>query len=443
MASSEYDWQAEKDDDDIVDMMVMELLSSSDEEEDEDAGPPRSRKKNKDRDFPLAYANVIRDYFSGPDSIYDEKDFERRFRVPRVIFNCIWEKLQGEYPFVGPVKDALGKPGIFPLVRLVACFRHIAYGDGYDREDEYCRMSEDSVRVSAKAFCRLVKKHFPEYLNRSPSEAEKQAITERNSRRGFPGHLASWDCKHFAWHKCPMWLHGQHKGHAEGVTLILEAIADYNCYLMYANFGDPGSLNDINVLDKSSIVGSMIDGSFNTTIEPYEINGRQRDWLYFLADGIYPDWSVFVKTYADPVDARTRCFSKHQEGARKDVERAFGILVQKFQILQRPLRMWNKADAVELLHCCVILHNMVVAHYGDDYLNQPDAKAYAEATEQDDRSWPLFGRVEVSADTIKGDGAEVFALRVSCFTGNMMSRVQHHELKEDLTEHIYTLFGEN
>ena len=392
----------------------------------------------------MAYLTVgVKDYFTGPESIYDEKDFERRFRVRRVIFNCIWEKLEGEAPFVHRT-DALGKRGIYPLVRMVACFRHLAYGDGYDREDEYCRMSEDSVRNSVKAFCRLIKKHFPEYLNRNPSASEKEAIVQRNTERGFPGHFASWDCKHFSWHKCPMWLHGQHKGHAEGVTLILEAIADYNCYIMYANFGDPGSLNDINVLDKSSIVGAMIDGTFDTTITPYEINGTVRDWLYFLADGIYPDWSVFVKTYADPVDSRTKTFAKHQEGARKDVERAFGIVVQKFQILQRPLRMWSQGDAVDLLHCCVILHNMVVAHYGDEYLSQDEARVYnAEANEDDTRKWPLFGGVEVSAQTIANDGAELFASRVACFTGNMMSNVQHYKLKADLTEHIFTRYGHN
>ena len=54
--ASEYDWQAEKEADDIIDTMIMELMSSSDEEEEK---LTRERKKNKDRNFPLAYATVV------------------------------------------------------------------------------------------------------------------------------------------------------------------------------------------------------------------------------------------------------------------------------------------------------------------------------------------------------------------------------------------------
>jgi len=106
--------------------------------------------------------------------------------------------------------------------------------------------------------------------------------------RGFPGAFASWDCKHFNWKNCSIRLTGQHKGHADGgkKTLIMEAIADPDTYLLYIHFGEPGSLNNINILGKSSIIGSIMDGSFNAKVWEYNINGRMRDWLYFLADGI-------------------------------------------------------------------------------------------------------------------------------------------------------------
>ena len=52
--------------------------------------------------------------------------------------------------------------------------------------------------------------------------------------------------------------------------------------------------------------------------------GRDR---YYLADGIYPRWSTFVKTISNPVPGgKNAWFAKIQEACRKDVERAFGVL---------------------------------------------------------------------------------------------------------------------
>ena len=63
-------------------------------------------------------------------------------------------------------------------------------------------------------------------------------------------------------------------------------------------FGLPVSLNDIKVLDKSPTMGKILSGSFPPRME-YVVNGVARHMLYFLADGIYPDYAVFVKTISN------------------------------------------------------------------------------------------------------------------------------------------------
>ncbi|XP_053686446.1 uncharacterized protein LOC128735985 [Sabethes cyaneus] len=114
----------------------------------------------------------------------------------------------------------------------------------------------------------------------------------------------------------------------------LEAIASSDTHIWHSFFGSPGSLNDINILDRSPLVNNIVNGG--TLDAKYRLNGKQRHQGYLLADGIYPDWAVFVKTISNPKNAKEKLFSKLQESYRKDVERAFGIMT------------------------CIILHNMRV-----------------------------------------------------------------------------------
>jgi Plant transposon protein len=53
-------------------------------------------------------------------------------------------------------------------------------------------------------------------------------------------------------------------------------------------------------------------------------------------------------------------FAKHYEGARKSVERVFGILFKRFRILHRPSRLLYKEDIWDVVRTCCILHNMIV-----------------------------------------------------------------------------------
>ena len=153
--------------------------------------------------------------------------------------------------------------------------------------------------VALKSSCVILIKEFGnQHLNQMPTETEKKRTLKVNASKGFPGCLGSWDCKHFVWANCSLALQGQHKGHTDGGkhTKISEAIADDACFFWHINFGNPGSLNEINAPDKSSIVGGMISGQFNLKTEPFSINGIVRDWLHFLVDGTCCDWATSVKT---------------------------------------------------------------------------------------------------------------------------------------------------
>ena len=59
-------------------------------------------------------------------------------------------------------------------------------------------------------------------------------------------------------------------------------------------------------------------------------------------------------------DVHVRSYSFNQESIRKDIERLFGILQSRFEILRRENRRWELHETIRISNCCVILHNIMV-----------------------------------------------------------------------------------
>ena len=206
----------------------------------------------------------------------------------------------------------------------------LAYGTAADSLDEYLRLSETTCLLSLKELCKIVVETFEKEYLRQPNEDDLKRILSINAARGFPGCIGSIDCRHWAWKNCPMAWAGQFQGKEKKPTIVLEAIADAELWIWHACFGAPGSLNDINVMDSSPTIGSILAGTFPPRF-PYVIHGRFRSLPYYLADGIYPNWSIFVKTIKTPANSKEKIFAKAQEAVRKDIERAFGVLMARWQ----------------------------------------------------------------------------------------------------------------
>ena len=58
-------------------------------------------------------------------------------------------------------------------------------------------------------------------------------------------------------------------------------------------------------------------------------------------------------------------FKAAQESARKDVERAFGVLKQRWSILRNHARGWSSAKLRNIMYTCIILHNMILEDDGN------------------------------------------------------------------------------
>ena len=145
---------------------------------------------------------------------------------------------------------------------------------------------------------------------------------------------------------------GQFQDKDKNMSIILEVVADHSLWIWHAFFGLPGCNNDINVLDNSPFLLNMLQEAGHDI--SFEVNGHVYPRYYLLTDGIYRTWTCFVQPIHNHVGEMKEHFAKCQEDSRKDVERAFGVLQARWEIIKNLVRQWDLGIIEELhdgLHC--------------------------------------------------------------------------------------------
>jgi hypothetical protein len=229
---------------------------------------------------------------------------------------------------------------------------------------------------------------------------------------------------------CPTSWRGAFQGAGGKASIVLEAVASYDLHIWHAFIGVPGSNNDLNVLDASPILDEYLaDDAVRVS---FEVNGRSYNSPYWLADGIYPDYRCFVKTFSAPIGEKQALFAKAQEAIRKDVERAFGVLQARFSIVASPAKHWKLKDIRTVWRCCIILHNMIVE---DDRrtgrIQLPSHLDYTVGRRGDEAHVIRLQRFEPSEM-----GHKPYLEKYSALVG---SSTEHCMLKRDLVEHHWNM----
>lgn len=208
-------------------------------------------------------------------------------------------------------------------------------------------------------------------------------------------------------------------GKNEKPTVTLEAVVDARLWCWHCFFGVPGGNNDLNILDRSPLLTDLMHGRAPEVT--FQVNGNSHRMGYYLADGIYPDWKVFVKSIKRPRGEKEKNYAERQEGDRKDVERFFAALQNQFHIIRYPCNLWDEKAMSSILVCCVILHNMII----EDEWGQELEKL----TKTDDFDVKDFQ---------KGDEVQS-QIKFQEVRQEYMNSEAHYNLRHDLMEHLWDL----
>ncbi|XP_057771126.1 protein ALP1-like [Salvia miltiorrhiza] len=391
-----------------------------------DPPPPRPRKKRTvvRRDREGGAERLHRDYFS-VEPVYGPQFFRRRFRMSRELFLRIVNALEVD-PYFQQRPDAIGRLSFSPIQKCTAAVRQLAYRTAADCCDEYLRIGETTALECLKKFCKAIVRIFGGTYLRRPTTADVQRITATHeARHGFPGMLGSLDCMHWGWKNCPVAWHGAYtRGDQGEPTIILEAVVSQDLWIWHAFFGVAGSNNDINMLHQSTLFNDVLAG--HEAAVHFLANNSHHTRGYYLTDGIYPDWPVFVKSFQFPNDEKKRRFKVMQEAARKDVERAFGVLQARWGIIRGPSRLWKAELMSSIMFACIILHNMIIEDEGGNASN----------FDGDDGEGPSS-----TPQTQFNSGAPPEFAAYLARNASLKDARLHARLRDDLVEHIWARFG--
>ena len=93
-------------------------------------------------------------------------------------------------------------------------------------------------------------------------------------------------------------------------------------------------------------------------------------WGYYLVDEIYPEWVTLVKLIAElAIDDHKRIrYKRMHKAAKKDRERAFGVLKKKMIYITNHARQTRLEKIRNMICTYIILHNMIRNINGRGYL---------------------------------------------------------------------------
>jgi hypothetical protein len=279
--------------------------------------------------------------------------FRSMFRMSHACFLTILEKIG---PYMERDRSQSDKAGgyISPSMQLGMSLRYLA-GDSYlDIHDTY-GVSKSSFYSLVFECLQLIVQHYPIVFPSDPAALKNLAdgFQQRQHKhmRVFLYALGVLDgillkirqptVKEIAQ---PTLYHCRKGFHAWNVQAICDAHKTYT----YCAIDMPGSTHDSRTFANSSLAHAIGAGCFP-------------DHYYFLGDAAYKGTSSILTPYVGNLRADESVFSFYHSSLRMTIEGSFGMLVNKWGILQGPIRL-KISRAPVVIKACMALHNLIITH---------------------------------------------------------------------------------
>ncbi|CAK1597470.1 unnamed protein product [Parnassius mnemosyne] len=232
-------------------------------------------------------------------------------------------------------------------VKLQIILRHLATGDCFGSLEALYRVPRCSISSFFEAVCEAIWIVLRDFIKVPQSESEWRKIMNSFSKMwNFPNCCGAMDRK-LVKIRCPPNSASEYFYYKKNFSIILFAVVDANYNFIYIDVGTNGRANDTCVFEKSTLNEAITANLLNIPNEGV-----------FVADDAFPLKTNILKPYntRGEFNEKHKVFNYRLSRARRVVENAFGILVAKFRIFEKPIPL-TVSKVEQLVKTTCALHS--------------------------------------------------------------------------------------
>lgn len=280
-----------------------------------------------------------------------DKEFREQFRVPKEVAHHLISLLSDALRHKSKRNMALSPQ------QQVLLFLHMT------GTDSFYHVMRSAHGVSSPTVCRVIHRVASEIVRHQSSYVlwPRDCISVAQKFRriaGMPATIGVLDGTHI---RINAPAHDEaayvNRHHYHSMNVALCCGPNYEFY--FVNASCPGSWHDARVLRTT------------TLWDAFDRDGRLPfDGAVILCDSAYPVRSWLIPSFRGEVNGAKLSFNRSHKKTRCIVERAIGILKERFYALKRGLRFHNIERVCVVIKALVAVHNMCVQQgdTGDDYV---------------------------------------------------------------------------
>lgn len=209
----------------------------------------------------------------------------------------------------------------------------------------------------------------PTYMPQPTTELWENNIAGFMERWQFPNCLGAIDGKHVTI-KCPKNSVSQYWCYLKKFSTVLMAIVDFDYKFTCIDVGAYGKNSDSGIFEASLMGQKFSNGTMEVPLDRPLPNETVPTPCILVGDEAFALSSYMMRPYPykqSRVDRRKENFNYRLCRTRRIVENAFGILVQKWRLFNRPIETDIKKTIIIVKTAC-LLHNFLRIKNCDQHL---------------------------------------------------------------------------